>query len=313
MRGSHVLRSCRYEGNAEEETSLNRWIWTAVAMMLVPLAALACGGDDDNTVNLGDGNEVTIGDDLPDSFPDDFPIYDGADLQGATESDRAGVSGTEAVWTTGDDFDDVKGFYDDAFADGPWKSSGDGTLPESVFWTVAKGDEDGYVLITDADDVTIIAIVGEGAGEIADDESTDDGAGDTATPDDGDSSSDDGSGPGAADLPDEVDLPDDFPDDKVDLPDDIRITNASSINAGGTQTFLVQFYSQDSTDDLTGHFKETLEGNGFSQTLQTSQDGGTYAAYSENVDGTGSVVVVSVIDGDVDGYRFVNVQVTDGQ
>ncbi len=276
---------------------MRKWLWLTVA--IVSLATFACGGGDKKTIDIGNGDNVTIGTDLPDSFPDDFPIYDGADLQGAVQGEQEGISGTVATWETGDDFADVKKFYADALKDGPWKSVGDGTIADSAFWSVenSAGDKQGYIQIADADPTTIIVVVGDAAGDLV----PDDGADDTDT----------GSDSGGGELPKAVDLPDDFPSDRVPLPDDIRITNASSVNASGTQSFLVQFYSKDSTDDLAAFFKDGLEGKGFTQSFQTAQDGGVYAAYSENDDGTGAIIAVTVTDGDVEGYRSVFLQVTE--
>jgi len=275
---------------------VRRWVWLTVA--IVSLAAFACGGGDKKTIDTGNG-ELTIGDELPDSFPDDFPIYDGADLQSAVEGEQEGISGTVATWETDDDFEKVKKFYDDALKDGPWKSVGDGTIADSAFWSVenSAGDKQAYIQIADADPTTIVVIVGDAAGDII--------------PDSGSDDSDSGSDSGGGELPEEVDLPDDFPSDRVPLPDDIRITNASSVNVSGAQSFLVQFYSKDSTDDLAAFFKDELDGNGFTQSIQTSQDGGVYAAYSENDDGTGAIVIVTVTDSDVDGYRQVTLQITE--
>lgn len=276
---------------------MRRWVWLTVA--IVSLTAFACGGDDKKTIDIGNGNKVTVGDKLPDSFPDDFPIYDGADLQSAVEGEQEGIAGTVATWETDDDFEKVKKFYDDALKDGPWKSVGDGTIADSAFWSVenSAGDKQAYIQIADADPTTIIVVVGDAAGDII--------------PDSGSDDSDSGSDSGGGELPDEVDLPDGFPGDRVPLPDDIRITNASSVNVSGAQSFLVQFYSQDSTDDLAAFFKDGLEGKGFTQSIQTSQDGGVYAAYSENEDGTGAIVIVTVTDSDVDGYRQVTLQITE--
>ena len=279
----------------------------AIGFATMLLAAVACGGGSEKTIDLGDGNKVTIGDDLPDSFPDDFPIYDGADLQNAVEGEQEGIRGVVATWTTGDDFDDVKSFYARELSDGPWKSTGDGTSSGSAFWTIENdsGGQVGYVTLVDGDVVAITAIVGDDSSAAAD-EGADDGS------DSGDDSGSDSSAdPGTTDLPDEVALSDDFPRDKVSLPDDARVTGSSSVNAGGAQTHFIAFYSKDSIDDLAAFFKDDLEGKGYGQSFQSSDGTGVYASYAENDDGTGVIVIVTISEGDVEGYRQVGLQVTD--
>jgi hypothetical protein len=273
-----------------------------MTVAMVSLAGFACGGGDKKTIDIGNG-EVTVGDELPDSFPDDFPIYDGADLQGVVQGEQGGISGTVATWETNDDFEKVKKFYDAALKDGPWKSLADGTVAGSTFWSVenSAGEEQGYVQIADTNPTRIVVVVGNRGGDIG---------GDVSTPDSGSGDPSSGSDSSGGDLPKEVALPDDFPSDQVPLPDDIRITNASSVNAGGTQSRLLQFYSKDSADDLASFFKDELEGKGFTQSIQQSQDGGIYAIYSENDDGSGLLVSITILDGDVAGYRQVTLQIT---
>ena len=178
-----------------------KWITIVIACVTALLAAAACGGGDEKTVDVGNGDEVTIGGDLPGDFPDDFPIYDGADLQGAVDGEQEGIRGIVATWTTGDDFEDVRSFYESAFEDGPWKSSGNGNAGGTAWWSLLEsdGDQVGYVAVTDGDGVSIIATVGDdpnlAAGPDGDSSSEDE-----PTPD-GDSSSDSGSNASAADLP----------------------------------------------------------------------------------------------------------------
>jgi hypothetical protein len=294
-----------------------------IALATALLAAVACGGggektidvgDGETTIDVGDGNEVTVGGHLPDSFPDDFPIYEGADLQGAVQGEQDGIEGIVATWTTGDGIDDVTSFYEDAFDGGAWVSVTNGAAGGSTFWAVEESDGDkvGYVAVSGGGEVTIIATVGD------DPSATTDGSGDSSDGDSGDDSgstddgdADDGSGPDAsADLPGEVDLPDGFPSDLVPLPDSVRVTTANSFTSNGTETFMVGFFTKDSAKDIGEYYKSELEGNGFTQSVQTSDATGVYAAYSENPDGTGTIVVISVNDGSIEGYREGVVQVT---
>ena len=162
--------------------------------------------------------------------------------------------------------------------------------------------------------MTIIATVGDDPSAQSSDDA-DSGSDDQASSNDGsgDDGSDSDAGSGAsADLPDEVDLPDGFPSDLVPLPDSVRVTTANSYSANGTDTFMVGFHTKDSAKDIGEYYKKELEGKGFTQSSQTSDATGVYAAYSENSDGTGAIVVISVNDGSIEGYREGVVQVTEG-
>ena len=288
-----------------------KWTAIAIACLTALLAAAACGGGGEKTIDVGNGDEITLNSDLPDDFPDNFPIYEGADLQGAVEGEQDGIKGIVATWTTGDDFDDVQSFYDGAFEGGTWKSAASGNAGGSAFWSLEEGDGDrvGYVAVTDGDEVTIIATVGDdpnaAAGAEGDSSEAD---GSTA---DGDSSSGSGSDASTSDLPDEVDLPDDFPSDRVPLPDDARLVTANSISANGQQAFTLTFYSQNSIEELAESYRSKLKGKGYSQAFETSDASGVYATYSENSDGTGEVIVFTISDGDVEGYRLIVLSVTE--
>jgi hypothetical protein len=287
---------------------LRQWVITGFGVVLIPLA-FACGGGGGDSVKLPDGSEITVGGDLPDSFPDSFPIYDGSDLIGSLEGEQEGIQGTVATWETGDSYDDVKQFYDEAFADDPWTTINEGTSGDSAYWAVMNSSDEtsGYVTVADGDKVTIIAIVGDDAASIADpeDEATpDEGSDDEATPDDGDSGSTD------ADLPDEVDLPNGFPSDKISLPDGARVTYATSITSNGVTSHSVILHSKDSGDDLADYFKSELEGNGFTQLFQSVQGDGVIASYGENADGTGLNVAIIIGPGEADGYQSASITVT---
>ena len=280
---------------------MRRWIWVIMTVAMVSLAASACGGDN-KSLDLPGGGKITEGK-LPDDWPDDFPVYGSAKLLGGVSEVVEGSAASTATWETSDSPDDVKQFYDDAFKDGPWLSESSGVIASGTFWLATKGDgAPAYVTVVggDGNKTLIVVVIGDTASD-----TVDPGAGETPA----DAGS--GSGSGGGELPDEVALPDDFPSDQVPLPDGIRITNASSVNAGGTQSFLIQLYSKDSVDDLAAFFKDELEGKGFTQSIQTSQDGGIYAAYAQNDDGTGAIVIVTVTESDVEGYRQVSLQITD--
>jgi len=286
-----------------------KWTTIAIACLTMLLTAVGCGGGD-KTIDVGNGDKVKVSTDLPDDFPDNFPIYDGADLQGAVEGEQEGILGIVATWTTGDDFDDVTSFYEGAFEGGAWKSTSSGNAGGSAFWGLEESDGDrvAYVAVTDGDPVSIIATVGDDPSAVggADDSSTAD-----ESPPGGDSSSDSGSDPGTSDLPDEVGLPDDFPSDRVPLPDDARLVNASSVSANGQQSFSLLLYAEGDIEEIAQSYQNKLEGKGYSQTFESSDASGVYATYSENSDGTGEQVFFTLGEGDIEGYQTIGLTVTE--
>lgn len=292
---------------------------TIIGITLV-IAAGCGGGGSEKKVDLGGGDEVTAGTDLPDDFPDDFPIYDGADLQGAVQGEQDGIEGIVATWTTSDGLDDVTDFYKDEFDGGSWVTTTTGSAGGSTYWAVEQSDGDkvGYVAVSGGDEVTIIATVGDDPNARSDTDASDSGSdeasseGDEVSDDETSSDSDDG-GAESANLPDEVDLPDGFPSDLVSFPDGTRVTTGQSYSASGQETFIVGFHTKASVEDVGDFYKSQLEAEGFTQSLQTSDANGVYAAYAEHADGTGTIIVISVNESSsVEGYREGVVQVTEG-
>lgn len=294
----------------------SRWYWLAAPALAAAAIAAGCGGDDNERTFRGpDGGQISVSEDLPDEWPDDFPVYPDADLQGSYFGESGGVEGLVATWTTGDSLDEVGDWYEGELADGEWTSTSDGNLGSSRFFsaTNSDGSQVAYVSISEGDgDTAIMVAIGDdptgGGGDTEDptpdDASSGDGSGDT----DGDGSS------GSADLPDEVDLDDDFPTDLVPLPDGVRVTSSSSISSGGTTTHFVEFYSQMSADDLESHFSDEMTGAGWEQALRTRSDGETLLTYSLNAEEgdilSGDSATVLITEADVDGYRVVSITVT---
>jgi hypothetical protein len=316
--------------------------WLIALFAVLALTAWACGGgdDDDGGGGGGDSDNISdacddgdlpgglpgeVSDDVPDDFPDDFPIYDGADFLCGYSGESEGTTGSAGIWRTGDSLEDVQAFYEEELGgDGPWTSPGSGSSGGSSFWTVTKGDggEGGVVTLTsEGDDTVITIIVGEDLGDVpsgdddsssGDDDGDDEASGDGDEPasDPSDDPSDEGGddGSGSADLPDEVELPDDFPSDDVDLPDG-RVTAASSFTSGGVQSWVIEVVSTDSVEDLAAHFRDSFEAKGWAQSFQTETQGLISAAYTENADATGMVVSMTIGESPYEGYNSVNLSV----
>jgi len=297
---------------------MNRYMALLTAILAIGLSAVACGGDD-KTIDLGDGNSISAGDDLPDDWPDDFPVYDGADFQGALTTNTDEGDGTSASWTTGDDYDEVRSFYENELDQGPWKASGTiSSTSDFTTWNVTKDGDDraAFLSITQSDGEVLIAVTlvtgalsgdGDPSGNDGDDPTPDEGSGDedpTAESDSGD-----GDAP-SAELPDEVDLDEDFPSDTVKLPDGARVTSSSSFSGSGIETHVLEVYVDDSVEDVAQFFEDELPNEGYAQTFTSTTDGEVFASYGPE-GGTGQESVLLVIsDSDVEGYTLVNLTVS---
>jgi hypothetical protein len=288
----------------------------AAGLMLV---AVACGGGDDDTVDIPGGGQVSTSDDIPDEFPDDFPVYDGADVQGSITGEDDDREVVTVTWQTDDSQEDVQNFYEEEFENGPWEAESTGTFSGGLGSLVArKGDKVGSVLIAEADGKTqIVVSIGdaEGLGDSGDGDGTDDGDSgdggsgdeDEPTPDSGDSGGDEPD----AELPEEAELADDFPTSEVPLPDGARVTSSSSFATGGVKTFFAEFYSEDSIDELADYYAgELTEAEGWGQSFTTEQNGEKFASYIKGEDAAGVSVNLSITPSEVDGYNKVALTVT---
>ena len=81
--------------------------WILIPALLVATALSACGGGSKKTVDIPGGGKITTSDKLPSGFPDDFPVYNGAKVQGSLSGNSNGISGTSVTWQTGDELSKV--------------------------------------------------------------------------------------------------------------------------------------------------------------------------------------------------------------
>jgi len=142
-----------------------RWIMIVSTALVIALGAAACGDDDDGDAGPTPPEGIDIGDELPDDWPGDFPIYPDAELDSVVSSTEEGIAGTVATFTTGDAFEDVTDFYTEELADGPWVAVGNpvidaesalffvetenGRYPESNVTITAGEQTDIFVFIVD--------------------------------------------------------------------------------------------------------------------------------------------------------------------
>ena len=312
---------------------MRKLLIAAAAILSLSLAGFAasCGGGDDDTIDVPGGGEINVNEGVPDDFPEDFPIYDGADSKGGYSGEQDGVQGFYAVWETGDSAEDVIAFYESEFEDGPWTSEGSFNSAGTSLITVTNesSNQAGGVNISEVDGTTtILAFVGDDPGQDAgedpsddgssDDGSSDDGSSDDGSSDDGESSSDngssdeeDGGSSGSADLPEEVELQDEYPEDQLPLPDDARVTASSSFSSGGTATVFVTYYTTESMEDLEQYYQDTLTAAGYADSFSSNSNGEVFLSYTKGADtATPEAAVVSLRESDVEGYRQVDVNLT---
>lgn len=111
----------------------------------------ACGGGDDEPEGTPTPiATLAIEREVPESFPDDFPVYPGATFKGGVDESEPSIFGTIAVWETADSLDAVSVFFDDALVTrgGTWSSPELGVKDAtSAYWAVraADGTQDGSV------------------------------------------------------------------------------------------------------------------------------------------------------------------------
>jgi len=283
-----------------------------VLSLIVASAALAgimlagCGGGGTKTIKTGNGS-LSVSNKLPDSFPGDFPVYKGADVQGSYSANQNGISGLAVTWQTGDSFDDVTAFYTDKFKSGGWKASANGTVGDSSYWAGenASGTKAFYLAVSKSDgNTSIIGTVGdkEQAGSSSDTPESADtpAAGSTA-------SSSSSSTPESAALPTETKLPADFPSERVPMPSGSRVTQASSVSSGGQKTYFVEVYVKDTPEQAAEFFKTELPKHDWTEALTSQANGEFFGTYTA-ADGAEGVTVTSTAS-DTTGYAQVTLTV----
>ena len=283
---------------------MRKWI-ALVAAGLVVLASAACGGGSNTKTFKGpDGQEIKVSGSksLPDSFPNDFPIYSGADYQGGVQSTQQGVTGFYATWETGDSLDKVRQFYEDKFKDGAWKSTTTVSAGDGQYIGVQRTDDassEGFISIAASGGKTVIGVL---VGKNLSGGGTSNDATSTAAGDDTPTSSDAGSAdtPEAnATLPADAKLPSGYPSDRVPLPDGAKITSASSISSGGQELYTVEFYAKDDAKTVSDYFKGELPKHDWQNALTSESNGEFFLNWSGSSDES---VTVTVQASDVSGY-----------
>jgi hypothetical protein len=300
---------------------MRKYISMLLPMLMVAAAvAVACGGGDSKTVSIPGGGEVSVSDKLPDSFPKDYPIYDGAKVKGSLSGTTKGISGTTVTWETGDSLSKVTDFYTNAFKSGNWKTDSNGQVNDSSYWSgeSSDGKKSHYILVsTQGDKTNIIVTVGD---KQADNSSSSDdsnktsassSSSETATTS-SDSSSDSGSSSSSATVPAEVKITKDFPTDRVPFPSGARVTSSASFGSGGSKTYSVELYVKDTPENVSDYFSGELPKHGWATGFTSNSNGEYLLTFAKDgADATsGEAVTVSAMESDVSGYTKVDLVVT---
>lgn len=109
----------------------------------------------DNVTIETDEGAVTVGGsdtELPDGFPEDFPLYDDYELDGASSMTGGGSATYYVNMYTNDSPDEVYEWYKTELADKGWNISGDSKYSDSsgtsAMITADKGDMEATITIT---------------------------------------------------------------------------------------------------------------------------------------------------------------------
>jgi hypothetical protein len=285
-----------------------------VGLLSLLAVASACGGGGGKEVTLpGNGGnvKVTTGGELPSDFPNDFPIFEGANLTGTVTGEQEGQSGYFATWETDASMQDVTDFYKQALDKDPWKSSGVFTSGQGTVITFARADNENFgggVTISGDGKTQIVAFLGEGAGQAPTSEATTE---EQPTPE-GEATPSEQQPSGQAELPNEVALPNDYPSDVAPIPSGALVTQASSYTTEGKTSFAVNYLTKEDPQSIADFYDSKVPGNGWSQSSRMSSNGEIYLTY-ENQDQGGELIFSIAPSSDYEGYTEVTVVLTTGQ
>lgn len=96
---------------------------------------------------------------IPDTFPNDFPVYPGAKVASSfTSTGDNNSKGVSVLWETGDSLEKVGKFFETELAENGWKITANFSSEDSITFTIEKGETGGVVGITPQDDKTAISV-----------------------------------------------------------------------------------------------------------------------------------------------------------
>lgn len=98
------------------------------------------------------------GGELPDNFPEDFPIYPGAKLTSSWTAQAEEKEGISLVWETSDSMEEVSEYYKEELASSGWKVGFSTEAEDTITMGFEKGDSSGFLGITTEEGKTIVSL-----------------------------------------------------------------------------------------------------------------------------------------------------------
>lgn len=98
------------------------------------------------------------GGELPENFPEDFPIYSGAKLTSSWTTQAEGKDGISLIWETEDSMEEVSGYYKRELVDAGWKVGLSTEAEETITMGFEKDSSSGFLGITTEEGKTIISL-----------------------------------------------------------------------------------------------------------------------------------------------------------
>lgn len=107
------------------------------------------------------GQTVNVGaNTVPDTFPKDFPVYQGAKVAAAVSNSQPGEdNGFFVTFTTQDGLDKVVPFYKNGLSANRWTTTSSFDSDTLQTWEIAKGSLQGSISITSEKEQTTIAVI----------------------------------------------------------------------------------------------------------------------------------------------------------
>jgi len=285
-----------------------------IGLLSLLAVAPACGGGGGKEVTLpGEGGNVkiTTGGELPKEFPNDFPIFKGANLTGTVAGEQEGKTGYVATWETDASTQEVTDFYKEALDKDPWKTAGVFTSSNGALISISRDDNEnfgGAVTISGDGKTQVAVFVGEGAGQAPSGEATTE---EQPTPEKK-ATPKEAQTPAQAELPEEVSLPSGYPSDVAPIPSGARVTDASSYTSEGKTSFAVSYLTKEDPQSVADFYSSKVPGNGWSESSRMSANGEFYLTYENQANG-GELVVSVAPSSDYEGYTEVTLVLTTGQ
>jgi len=117
-------------------------------------------GDGEKVSYKGEDFEFSYdaGGELPEDFPKDFPIYDNSKLVSKWSSTNEENEGISVILETGDDLSKVSDYYKTKLEKEGWTITSTFSQEDSSVFSFEKGDTEGILGITNAEDKVSISI-----------------------------------------------------------------------------------------------------------------------------------------------------------